>query len=347
MLYFRVSRIRFRFFEKEIIIIIILVLAAALVLSRTLDSAAAQIRVCKFDFRLNQTIVCKLNPDQSHATNPKRIPNTSAAKITLDSSGIPVVDYGYIRGTYVGHQRNPVTISQKAIYYYDLFKKTPNMNTSQALNNSAHWLYENAQSHGNYSILEYKFPYPPYNMTSPWRSSLAQGQGIEALLDGYRVTGEKKYLDTAKMLLNSFFVEVKNGGVTFKTPTNGWWYEEYAANASKESRVLNGMMYTLLSMHDYYNYTHAPEAKYLFDKGVLALDRTLPRYDNNGYSNYDVLGTPASIQYHHIHVDLLGRLFNITKDEIFKAFHDRWGNYNMAKSQSKNPGILNRKVNQV
>ncbi len=195
-------------------------------------------------------------------------------------------------------------------------------------------------------MLEYKFSYPTYDMTSPWRSGMAQGQAMEALVDAYRVLGEKKYLDTAKMLLNSFFVEVKNGGVTFKTPTNGWWYEEYAANASRESRVLNGMMYALLSIYEYYNYTHAPEAKYLFDRGVLALDRTLPHYDNNGYSNYDILGTLASIQYHHIHVDLLGRLYNITKDGIFKAFHDRWGNYHISKPPLMNPALLNRKASQ-
>lgn len=333
------------FFKKEMIVIFILILGAALLLTHTIGSAAAQVHICKFNFRFNQTLTCNLNPNHPQVSSAKKIPNTWVAKITLDSSGIPIVNYGYVHGIYVGPQRNPVTISQEAIYFYGLFRKTLSMNASQSLINNANWLVENTESRGNYSVLEYKFPYPPYNMTSPWRSGMAQSQAMQALVETYDVTGKKIYLDTAKMLLNSLFVEVKNGGVTYKTPNDGWWYEEYAGNAGKESRVLNGMMFSLLSIHEYYNYTHSLEAKFLFDKGVLAVDRTLPRYDNNGYSNYDVLGRPASIQYHHVHVDLLGRLFNITKDEIFKAFHDRWENYHLTKPPSQHPGRFSPKPN--
>ena len=35
------------------------------------------------------------------------------------------------------------------------------------------------------------------------------------------VTNETKYLNSARKLLDSFFVEVKDGGVTYKTPDNG------------------------------------------------------------------------------------------------------------------------------
>ena len=280
----------------------------------------AQLHICKFSPEFNQTITCNFNSS-----------GTSTAKITLDHYGIPIVDYGYIHGVYVGPQRNPVTISQNAISYYEIFRKTHNQSASESLIKNANWLVENAKYRGNYSILEYKFPYPRYELKSDWRSGMAQGQAVEALFDAYSVTGEKKYLITARLLLNSFLVEVKDGGVTLKTPANGWWYEEYAANDSMKSGVLNGMMYTLISIYKYFNSTHSPEAKYLFDMGVLALDRNLPRYDNYGYSNYDLIGTPAPIQYHHIHVDLLGKLYNITKDELFKAFHDRWGSYRTAK----------------
>jgi hypothetical protein len=106
------------------------------------------------------------------------------------------------------------------------------------------------------------------------------------------------------------------------------------------------MVYALVGIYNYYNYTHSPEAKYLFDKGVLSVDRSLPRYDDNGYSNYDLLGTRASIQYHQAHVDLLGRLYNLTKDEIFKAFHDRWGDYQVTKLTLKNSVLLNRNESQ-
>jgi uncharacterized protein YyaL (SSP411 family) len=50
---------------------------------------------------------------------------------------------------------------------------------------------------------------------------MAQGRALQALIKAHEVTGQNKYLDSAKMLLNSFFVELKDGGVTYKTPTDG------------------------------------------------------------------------------------------------------------------------------
>ncbi|PWU79733.1 MAG: hypothetical protein DLM72_15830 [Candidatus Nitrosopolaris wilkensis] len=61
--------------------------------------------------------------------------------------------------------------------------KTRNATASHLTISIANWLVENEVSGGNYSILEYRFPYPPYNMTSPRHSGMAQGQGIQSLAD--------------------------------------------------------------------------------------------------------------------------------------------------------------------
>jgi hypothetical protein len=108
------------------------------------------------------------------------------------------------------------------------------------------------------------------------------------LIKAHEITGDAKCIDTAHILWNSFFVEVKDGGVTYKTPT-GWWYEEYADIGGKESRVLNGMMYTLLGIHEYYQYNRDNNVKHLFDQGIVALKNNLSLYDHNGYSYYDIL----------------------------------------------------------
>lgn len=162
-------------------------------------------------------------------------------------------------------------------------------------------------------------------MTPKWRSGMAQGLAIQALINAHEITGDRKYIDSAKMLLNSFFVEVKDGGVTYKT-TAGWWYEEYADVGGKEPRVLNGMMYTLLGIHEYYQYTGNNNAKHLFDQGIVALKNDLSLYDNNGYSYYDILGAPAW-EYHNVHIELSDQLYNITKEKTFKQYHDKWENF--------------------
>ena len=259
---------------------------------------------------------------QSHAKSSELIQ-------ALDNNHVPIVDYGYVNGIYVGPARNPITIAHKALSYYDALKiDAGNAKAKKSLINNANWLVDNAVTHGNYSIFEYKFQWPPYGLKQPWYSAMAQGEGIKALVRAYEVTKDKKYLDTAKMLLGSFFVEVKDEGVTYKT-SNGWWYEEYASkDEPRESRVLNGMMYALLGVHEYYDYTHDSKAKYIFDQGVTALKNSLPRYNyRDNYTYYDILGNISPLQYHKAVIQTLGPLYDITKEQIFKTYFYKWKHF--------------------
>jgi heparosan-N-sulfate-glucuronate 5-epimerase len=250
---------------------------------------------------------------------------TQQVSTKYDESGIPIVDYGYRGHSYIGEQRNAVTISQVALRYYEEYEKGDE-SCQRLFINCANWLVENSVSHDDYAILEYRFDWPRYNMTSPWRSGMAQGQALQVLIRAHNISNDSKYLDTAKRLLNSFFVGVENGGVTYVTLEDGWWYEEYADEGGMEPRVLNGMMYALLGINEYYDYTKDPDAKYLFDQGVIALKEGLADYDANGYSYYDVFGTP-SLSYHETHIRQLNDLYEITNEETFKDYRDRWQSY--------------------
>ncbi len=102
-----------------------------------------------------------------------------------------------------------------------------------------------------------------------------------------------------------------------------WWYEEFAANDCIRSIVLNGMIFALLGIYEYYKYTNNDKARLLFEKGISSLKYNLHNYDSNGYSYYDILRNPP-LKYHEIHVKQLAELYDITKDELFKTYHDRW-----------------------
>jgi heparosan-N-sulfate-glucuronate 5-epimerase len=301
----------------------------------------------------------QLPPPQS----PSDFSAYSGSSMLVDDKGIPYVDYRTIHGIYIGPQRNPVTTSIKALDYYNEYKKTGAEILKIYFINNANWIVETAVYHpkGDFSILQYNFPWPFYNIESPWRSGMAQALAIQVLVKAHELTNNAEYLGTAKLLLNSFFVDVKSGGVTYKEDVSGedrispaqisdiralsgtkggtindlgnighisqgWWYEEYAADnqGSMVSKVLNGMMFSVLGIYDYYQYTKDPEAKFLFDNGILALRNDLLYYDNNGLSYYDILKTPASEKYHKIHVELLQQLYDITGDHIFKDYHDKW-----------------------
>jgi hypothetical protein len=253
-----------------------------------------------------------------------------AIKIKLDNDGIPLVYYGEtVDGKLTGFQRNPVTTSLKAIEFYDMYKKDNAESSKTYFLNNANWLVNNLVIKGNYALLPYDFSLSQYNLKPPWFSAMANGHALQVLIKAHEITLDSKYLIAAKSLLNAFFIEVEDGGITYKDSSNEWWYEEYATNDknAKVSRVLNGMIFTVLAIYDYYKYTNDVDAKLLFDKGVNSIKKEISKYNNNGYSYYDLLGNPAK-KYHTTHVDLTKQLYDLTGEPIFKQYYELWKNYN-------------------
>lgn len=248
--------------------------------------------------------------------------------ISKDKDSLPVVDYETIKGVYIGKHYNPITISHYSWPYFNEYVKHNNQTAKDIFLKHADWLVKNNVKKGNYTFFEYNFTFPPYNLVPPWYSAMAQAEAMVPLLNAYKITGDEVYLSTAKNLLNVLFIDINDPckcGVTFKTLGNGWWYEEYANGRPETPKVLNGMMFTVLNIYHYYNFTHDKDALYLFNQGILSLKNNLQNYDKNGnYSSYDKYHGSAPIGYHEIHVCLLDKLYNLTKQDIFKQYHDKW-----------------------
>ena len=264
-------------------------------------------------------------------------PLSSTTEIIIDESGVPIVDYGYKDGIYIGKQRYAITISHRGLYYYD--KIYENDTNQEHFLNCANWLVNNSVSYDNYSVWETSFAWPNYNLTAPWVSGMAQGLGIQVLLNAYELTGDQKYLDVARSSLNAFYVNVSDGGVTYKDK-EGWWYEEYAmTNNTIEPRVLNGFMYALIGINEYYEQTKDERARYLFEMGINDLKCQLDYYDTGRWTYYDHLNHEASGSYHQIHIELLNELYEITGDSYFKDYCEKWTQYD------KNPLSIINKMN--
>jgi hypothetical protein len=251
-----------------------------------------------------------------------------ATTISLDKNNIPVVDYETINGVYIGKHYYPITISHYAWPLYDEYIKNNNQTAKEIFLNHADWLVNNSVKKDNYTLFVHNFTFPPYNLQPPWYSAMAQAEAIVPLLNAYKITQDEVYLTTAKNLLNTLFIDITDPckcGVTHKTLGNGWWYEEYANGHSESPKVLNGMMFTLVNIYHYYNFTQDRDALYLFNQGILSLKNNLHNYDKNGnYSSYDKYHGNAPLGYHEIHVCLLDKLYNITKQDLFKQYRDNW-----------------------
>jgi len=241
--------------------------------------------------------------------------------IDVDENGVP-----YMNEVKVGRQRNPVTICNTALNYYEEIKKGDHTH-QQFFLNCANWLVEHrTYRNDTATVLEYRYNWDVYHMTNPWQSGMAQGLSLQVLVGAHQITKEEKYLKAAREQLNSFYIDINDNGITRKSADHGWWYEEFADKNGKESRVLNGMIFAVLGIYDYYEYTHSASAKFLFEQGTKAVKLDVALYDKDGFSYYDRLGTD-NLKYHWIHVDLLQKMYKASGEPIFKKYADHWGNY--------------------
>jgi hypothetical protein len=239
--------------------------------------------------------------------------------VQYDSTGIPVVVY---EGK-LSKQYNIVTVAEQAISLSDENNIINNRNFYSCID----WLSNNNSILNDSSIIYLNYyNWPSYNMTSPWRSAMNQGRAMQAFLKAYQKSGDSKYLNLARKSMNTLYTEVREGGVTYKD-TAGYWYEEYADDSVPESRVLNGMIVVLQALSDFYKITENQDALFLFNKGIKAVKRTLYLYDDNGHSNYDILGKPASPWYHRFHIELLGFIYSETNEPVFNEYKQKWVQY--------------------
>ena len=290
---------------------------------------------CLFVFLLVILIFLSYKAAQGAEENGaiKRAADRFHAALVFDENGVPYYNYSRTGHYSVGLQGSPHAVSTYALELYDEYISTSNESAKTYFFNNVNWLVNTnmLKNNGSFLVYEFSFPWQIGNNTiqPPWRSGMANAEALSPLVRAFHVTGNNTYLNTAKRLLSSFYVDTKDGGVTYKSPSSGWWYEQYASiNSTQEPRALSGMMNAILAINEYYKDIKDPSAKFLLDQGILALKNDVPKYDNNGIIYYDRMGLSANSFYRSSYVVLLEKLYKLTDEPIFKIYHDKWDNYN-------------------
>jgi heparosan-N-sulfate-glucuronate 5-epimerase len=255
-----------------------------------------------------------------------------------DSTGIPMLNY---RGK-IGLQYNPIAIAQWGLGNYNLFCRSHDDARKNKFLAASNWLSANLEtnSHGlwvwnHHFNWEYRSP-----LRAPWYSALAQGQGISLLLRAYRETGAVAYFEAAERAFNSFLKSTDEGGVAFTDDHGNLWFEEYIV--SPPTHILNGFIWAMWGVYDYFLMTQNQLARDLFEQAVLTLRTNLPHYDLGFWSLYEesntLLPMVASPFYHRLHLVQLRVMHRITGDKTFARYADKWEAY--ARSRAKRTRAL-------
>ena len=154
---------------------------------------------------------------------------------------------------------------------------------------------------------------------------MVQGLGLSMLVRAHSMTKDAKYLEIGEEVLNSFLVTIVRGGVLYVAPADeSVWYLEWPAFS--RPKTLNGFIFALLGIWDYYQVTKKSTAKVLFAQGIQSLKDHLHEFDKYNRSSYDLGGDPFSYNqpYHQLHIKQLATLYDITGEEIFNEYSKKW-----------------------
>ena len=245
----------------------------------------------------------------------------------FDASGIPMLDY---HGR-IGLQYNPIAIAQWGLGNYNLFRRTQDDSRRQRFLRASDWLRDHLEQnfHGVW-VWNHHFDWE-YRETlkSPWYSALAQGQGISLLVRAYAETQRSEYLDCAQRAFSAFLASIEGGGVTYTDERGDLWFEEYIV--SPPTHILNGFIWAMWGVYDYYLATQDKQARERFNSAVRTLLHNLERYDMSYWSLYELAGTRipmvASPFYHRLHIAQLRAMYALTGEKKFAEFANCWESY--------------------
>jgi hypothetical protein len=246
----------------------------------------------------------------------------------FDEDDIPMLDY---KGK-LGLQYNPNAIAQYAMGFYDLYLDTKENKYKEIFLKQADWFVKNIRVTGDGTGLwEYNFDFEYHKgLKAPWRSALAQGQGISVLARAFDLTKNQIYLRAATKAFRSFEQEIdKPGGVTFTDEKGCVWFEELIFHPP--THVLNGFIWAMWGVYDYYLVTKNQKAKQLFDAAVKTLEDNIHRFDIGFWTVYHLHKTmipmAASPYYQRLHIVQLQAMYAITGKKIFEEYARKWQRY--------------------
>ncbi|HWQ72192.1 MAG TPA: D-glucuronyl C5-epimerase family protein [Desulfitobacteriaceae bacterium] len=262
----------------------------------------------------------------SSADTPGKYPVDISAKAgypgSFDEQNIPLVLLdGELR--YL-----PVTIAQYALGNYDQYLTTGQPEFKEKLIRCADWFVDNLTEHCS-GIWGWQHTYDNqiYNLPKPWLSALAQGQALSVLARAYREIKKSIYLETGQKALKAFFVPVANGGLAAKL-SGGDFFEEYPS--AVPSFVLNGFIFALWGLRDYYLVSADSEAEERYQAGLKTLRKHLSEYNIGwlAWSRYDLypfrVANIASIFYHKLHIQQLLACRLLTGDKYYEELAASW-----------------------
>jgi hypothetical protein len=246
-------------------------------------------------------------------------PDLTVVPAVADANGVPMRLVG-ARKVYA-----PVTVAQWGLGMLVGFDRTGDPEYLRRAKLAADVFRTIGVRSGQALYLPYAFSFALHGirtqtLIAPWYSAMAQGQALSLMTRIYVATKDPADLATAKALYLSLLHKGRGTApwVTIIDHSRYLWLEEYAD--SNPEHTLNGMMFAMFGLYDYYEATHDRNSLNLLRGALTTIRYNAIRYRNPGtISAYCLAHRTRSLKYHHIHIVELTLLTAMTGARYFAS----------------------------
>ncbi|EWT07565.1 hypothetical protein N864_06370 [Intrasporangium chromatireducens Q5-1] len=282
----------------------------------------------------------ELGPDEPQRVPRSQMPYTRNHPVALDgnqprdATGVAVY---LVEGREFQH---PVRQALDGIDMLESYKLTGNATYLARSQADAKRLIETRRVSREAWFFPYEFDFalhgdPNDVIAAPWYSAMAQGTALSLFTQLYEQTRDPGYEEAARRTMASLLLG-PSGDLPFVTwvdSSKHLFLEEYAQQPlDRSDRTLNGHVFAVYGLYEYYLMTEDPAAKEVFSGALKLVRDYYANYRNVGWISSYCLTHPEvhSGKYHAIHVQQLRVLQGLTgrtewsdwSDELFADYPD-------------------------
>lgn len=240
-----------------------------------------------------------------------------------DADGIQVFEY---KGEKYYH---PTLLTMQMSWYVDSFIQSGDSIYFKTILNYYDKILELIEETDNTIWIAYPFDYAIHGniddvMKAPWYSGMAQGTLLKIFSQLYVLTNDIKYFNQATKVFNTFnsIKGLNKRWITQIDKRNYLWIEEYPDDIVPNN-TLNGFLYGLFGIYEYYLISENDHAEFLLKAGITTLKKYLTEFRAEGDLSYYCLKHKQQSRYYHIlHIKQIRAIFAYTGDQFFSDMAD-------------------------
>ena len=244
------------------------------------------------------------------------------ANYARDAEGIPLKlyrdDFTY----------NPVLIAQAGLEWLACYRESNDAWYLEQARKAGRHLVSKSEDFDGAMFFPYHFDFYLHGRQAsvaraPWYSGMAQGQALSLFSRLGELTSDAEWELAAATTLKSF--DRARGEaqpwIMDVDEDNSLWIEEYPTVG--EAHVLNGFVFAMFGLYDYYAWRGDEHAAELFRQSLHTLRLNVERFRNPlELSAYCLAHRVQNAGYHKIHIWQLGAITRMTDDPYFASVAD-------------------------